>query len=77
MQVAGEAPIIPISAQLKYNIDIVAQHIATKIPVRCSPDRDFVDTLPHEHDSFVTVVFIADSFARLYVPTPNDSYSLI
>jgi translation initiation factor 2 subunit 3 len=36
--VAGEAPIIPISAQLKYNIDIVAKHIVNNIPI---PVRDF------------------------------------
>ena len=36
--VAGEAPIIPISAQLKYNIDLVCRAIATSIPV---PVRDF------------------------------------
>jgi translation initiation factor 2 subunit 3 len=37
--VAGEAPIIPTSAQLKYNIDLVCKHIVTKIPI---PIRDFV-----------------------------------
>ncbi|GMH55562.1 hypothetical protein TL16_g01937 [Triparma laevis f. inornata] len=37
--VAGEAPIIPISAVLKYNIDIVCEYIVHKIPV---PRRNFV-----------------------------------
>lgn len=36
--VAEGAPIIPISAQLKYNIDCVCEYISTKIPV---PVRDF------------------------------------
>eukprot|EP00898_Chlorokybus_atmophyticus_P008437 jgi/Chlat1/8595/Chrsp86S07996 len=37
--IADGAPIIPISAQLKYNIDVVCEYIAKKIPV---PVRDFV-----------------------------------
>lgn len=37
--VADGAPIIPISAQLKYNIDVVCEYIVKKIPV---PNRDFV-----------------------------------
>lgn len=37
--VAESAPIIPISAQLKYNLDLVAEYICTKIPV---PPRDFL-----------------------------------
>uniref|UniRef100_A0A8C5L962 protein-synthesizing GTPase n=1 Tax=Jaculus jaculus TaxID=51337 RepID=A0A8C5L962_JACJA len=36
--VAEGAPIIPISAQLKYNIEIVCEYIVKKIPV---PPRDF------------------------------------
>lgn len=36
--VAKDAPIIPISAQLKYNIDAVNEYICTKIPV---PKHDF------------------------------------
>ncbi|KAI5454283.1 eukaryotic translation initiation factor 2 subunit gamma [Naganishia albida] len=36
--VAKDAPIIPISAQLKYNIDAVNEYICTKIPV---PVHDF------------------------------------
>lgn len=36
--VAKDAPIIPISAQLKYNIDAVNEYICTKIPV---PTHDF------------------------------------
>ena len=39
--VAEGAPIIPISAQLQYNIDIVAQYIACCVPV---PKRDFSST---------------------------------
>lgn len=36
--VAEGAPIIPISAQLKYNIEVVCEYIMKKIPV---PVRDF------------------------------------
>lgn len=36
--VAEGAPIIPISAQLKYNIEVVCEYIVKKIPV---PVRDF------------------------------------
>ena len=37
--VAEKASVVPISAQLKYNIDIVCELIATKIPI---PRRDFL-----------------------------------
>ena len=36
---AQNAPIIPISAVLKYNMDIVAQYLCTQIPI---PPRDFM-----------------------------------
>ncbi len=36
--VAEGAPIIPISAQLKYNIEVLCEYIVNKIPV---PVRDF------------------------------------
>ncbi|XP_011309926.1 eukaryotic translation initiation factor 2 subunit 3, Y-linked isoform X2 [Fopius arisanus] len=36
--VAEGAPVIPISAQLKYNIEVLCEYITTKIPV---PMRDF------------------------------------
>lgn len=39
--VADGAPIIPISAQLKYNIDVVCEYICNKIPV---PIRDFTSS---------------------------------
>lgn len=39
--VAGDAPIIPVSAVLKYNIDYLCQHITTRIPV---PIRDFTSS---------------------------------
>lgn len=39
--VADGAPIVPISAQLKYNIDVVCEYICTKIPI---PVRDFAST---------------------------------
>ena len=36
--VAEGAPIIPISAQLKYNIEVICEYISKKIPI---PMRDF------------------------------------
>ena len=41
--VADSAPIIPISAQLKYNIDAINEYIVKKIPI---PIRDFTSD-PH------------------------------
>lgn len=41
--VADGSPIIPISAQLKYNIDAINEYLVTKIPV---PVRDF-SVAPH------------------------------
>ncbi|CAO1392447.1 unnamed protein product [Diamesa serratosioi] len=38
--VAEGAPIIPISAQLKYNIEVLCEYITKKIPV---PTRNFID----------------------------------
>ena len=37
--IADSAPVIPISAQLKYNVDAVCEMIVKKIPI---PVRDFV-----------------------------------
>lgn len=39
--VAEKAPVVPISAQLKYNIDVVCEYICRYIPV---PVRDFTST---------------------------------
>lgn len=39
--IAETAPIVPISAQLKYNIDVVCEYICTKIPI---PVRDFTSS---------------------------------
>jgi translation initiation factor 2 subunit 3 len=36
--VAQDAPVIPISAQLKYNVDAIVEYIIKRIPV---PVRDF------------------------------------
>jgi translation initiation factor 2 subunit 3 len=36
---ADGAPVVPISAQLKYNVDVVCEYIEKRIPV---PVRDFV-----------------------------------
>ncbi|XP_059645762.1 eukaryotic translation initiation factor 2 subunit gamma-like isoform X1 [Cornus florida] len=41
--VAEGAPVVPISAQLKYNVDVVCEYIVKKIPV---PERNFVSP-PH------------------------------
>ena len=41
--VAEKAPIIPISAQLKYNIDVVCEYIVKAIPL---PIRDYTSA-PH------------------------------
>jgi len=38
--IADGAPVVPISAQLKYNIDVVCEYIINKIPI---PERNFVD----------------------------------
>eukprot|EP00246_Nothoceros_aenigmaticus_P011855 TRINITY_DN3395_c0_g1_i1.p1 TRINITY_DN3395_c0_g1~~TRINITY_DN3395_c0_g1_i1.p1 ORF type:complete len:464 (+),score=101.95 TRINITY_DN3395_c0_g1_i1:82-1473(+) len=37
--IADGAPIVPISAQLKYNVDVVCEYIVNKIPI---PERNFV-----------------------------------
>lgn len=37
--IAEGAPVVPISAQLKYNVDAVCEYIVKRIPV---PQRDFV-----------------------------------
>lgn len=37
--IAEKAPVVPISAQLKYNVDAVCEYIVKRIPV---PVRDFV-----------------------------------
>lgn len=36
--VAEGAPVVPISAQLKYNIEVLCEYITKKIPI---PQRDF------------------------------------
>lgn len=36
--IAGEAPVIPVSAQLRYNVDVLCELLTKKIPV---PQRDF------------------------------------
>ncbi|XP_008244110.1 PREDICTED: eukaryotic translation initiation factor 2 subunit 3-like [Prunus mume] len=37
--IADNAPVVPISAQLKYNIDVVCECIVKKIPI---PERNFI-----------------------------------
>jgi translation initiation factor 2 subunit 3 len=36
--IAEGAPVVPISAQLKYNIDVICEYIVKKIPI---PERNF------------------------------------
>nr|XP_034581031.1 eukaryotic translation initiation factor 2 subunit 3-like [Setaria viridis] len=36
--IAESAPVVPISAQLKYNIDVICEYIVKKIPI---PERNF------------------------------------
>ena len=36
--IAEDAPVVPISAQLKYNIEVICEYICKKIPI---PLRDF------------------------------------
>ena len=43
--IAEGAPVVPISAQLKYNVDAVCEYIIKKIPV---PVRDFVSPPPND-----------------------------
>ena len=38
--VAEGAPVVPVSAQLKYNIDVICEYIIKRIPV---PVRNFMD----------------------------------
>jgi len=39
--VAESAPIVPISAQLKYNIDVICEYVCSRIPI---PVRDFTSS---------------------------------
>ena len=46
---ADGASVIPISAQLKYNIDVVAEYLVNKIPI---PLRD-LSSAPRSHHPFL------------------------
>jgi len=52
--VAEGAPIIPISAQLKYNIEVVCEYITKKVPI---PKRDFLSP-PRLIGKVVAAVYI-------------------
>ena len=56
--VAEGAPIIPISAQMKYNIEVVCEYIVKKIPV---PIRDFTSEprLIGKNPVFFLVMFLS------------------
>ena len=47
---AEGAPIIPISGQLRYNIDVVCEYLCTRIPV---PLRDFTAAPRDDHHSII------------------------
>jgi len=74
--IAEGAPIIPISAQLKYNIDAVCEYIVKKIPV---PIRDFTSeprligefTLQLVHLSSIIIIIIM--FARRHPARQSDT----
>ena len=36
--VADGAPVVPVSAQMKYNVDVLIEYLVTKIPI---PKRNF------------------------------------
>ena len=59
--IAEGAPVIPISAQLKYNIDVVCEYITKKIPV---PLRDF-SSEPRLIGTSILLLFCAVSDLRL------------
>ena len=73
--IAEGAPIIPISAQLKYNIDAVCEYIVKKIPV---PIRDFTSeprligefTLQLVHLSSIIIIIM---FARRHPARQSDT----
>ena len=65
---AEGAPIIPISAQLKYNIEAVCEYIVKKIPI---PKRDFtsparlivIRSFDVNKPGFARVILVRLSFA--------------
>lgn len=57
--VAEGCPVIPISAQLKYNIDVICEHVINKIPI---PTRKF--ELPPRLIGLFLIVPIIDSFTN-------------
>jgi len=63
--IAEGAPIIPISAQLKYNIDAVCEYVVKKIPV---PIRDFTSE-PRLIGAF-TLVLVIFTYLFTYLLTP-------
>jgi len=63
--IAEGAPIIPISAQLKYNIDAVCEYVVKKIPV---PIRDFTSE-PRLIGTF-TLVLVIFTYLLIFLFTP-------
>ena len=54
---AENAPIIPISAQLKYNIEVISEYVVKKIPI---PLRDFTS------EPRYSLTFVFDSMSKVY-----------
>jgi translation initiation factor 2 gamma subunit (eIF-2gamma) len=67
--IAEGAPIVPISAQLKYNIDVVCEYIVHKIPV---PVRD---SLPPVAPSLTHQVVTVKAGSATTVPATSDEMS--
>lgn len=64
--VAEGAPVIPVSAQLKYNIDVICEYITKRIPV---PVRDFTSEprLIGEYSYYLWIVICARAFITVYM----------
>ena len=60
--VAEGAPIVPISAQLKYNIEVVCEYIVKKIPI---PIRDFTSE-PRLIGEYAPVIIIIINYLTSY-----------
>lgn len=70
--IADGAPVVPISAQLKYNIDVVCEYIVKKIPVpvRCDQEFSVVCAMPKCTD----VLFGLQGF---HITSTNDCDSIV
>ena len=62
-----EAPVIPISAQLKYNIEVICEYICKKIPI---PIRDFTSE-PRLIGKFMLVLKYGPKYTSLTSKAKN------